>query len=186
MNLVDALEASYRRARPVVAVVAPTDLPRATPCAGWTVETLLNHYLNAIAMFPVMLAGQAPDWERQADLSNPVSTFDISVEANLRAWRAPGAADTPTPMLEPMKLIDLNLIDAVIHPWDLARSVGADYSPDPGVADLVLERWRQAPLDKSRQFGAFGPEVEPPGGSGSLQSLLAMTGRDPNWSPGSS
>lgn len=183
MDPVDALETSYRQAAPVVGRVRAEDLGRATPCSGWDVATLLNHYINAIDMFPVMLAGQAPDWARQVDLSDPVSTFEAAVDENLRAWRRPGASDTPTPMLEPMALIDLNLIDAFVHPWDLARALGVEYRPDPEVAAYVVERWENAPLDKSRQFGAFGPEVEIAPGADSLQRLLGMTGRDPAWSP---
>lgn len=178
MQAVDALEASYATARPVVAAVAPDDLGKPTPCAEWNVETLVTHFLNAVAMFPAMLAGEKPDIA--SGISGDIATaFDGAVRTNLAAWRAPGAADHETTMLPGMRLIDLNLCDAVVHTWDLATAIGVEPQFDPDAVAYVYERWTQAPLDVSRQYNAFGPEVPVAADAPVLDRLLGLLGRQP-------
>lgn len=179
MELSD-LERSYQCSRAVIAQITDADLERPTPCSEWDVRALLSHYVNAVAMFPAMLAGETPDWGREPEMQDRVAAFDAAVQANLDAWRAPGALDTETPMLPGMQLADLNLLDALVHTWDLARAVEASPDIPDDLATLALERWQHAPLDKSREFGAFGPEVSVPDDAPALHRLLGLVGRDPS------
>src|SRR5436309_11906719 len=114
MEAIDALVASYATARPVVSAVSPADLAKPTPCAEWNVEMLVTHFLNAIAMFPALLAGEKPDIA--SGISGDVAAaFDGAVRGNLEAWRAPGAVERETTLLPGMRLVDMNLCDAVVH-----------------------------------------------------------------------
>ncbi len=176
MNAVDALEASYATARPVVAAVAPDDFAKPTPCEEWNVESLVTHFLNAVAMFPAMLAGEQPDIA--SGISGDIATaFDGAVRTNLAAWREPGAIERETNMLPGMRLIDLNLCDAIVHAWDLATAIGVKAEFDPDAVAYAYERWRNAPLDVSRQYNAFGPEVAVPADAPTLDRLLGLLGR---------
>ena len=178
MNAIDALEASYATARPVVAAVSPSDLAQPTPCAEWNVETLVTHFVNGIAMFPALLAGEKPDIA--SGISGDIATaFDGAVRGNVEAWRAPGATEHHTNMLPGMRLIDLNLCDAVVHTWDLATAIGVAARFDPDAVAYVYERWSNAPLDVSRQYNAFGPEVSVAADASPLDRLLGLVGRQP-------
>ncbi len=178
MEPIDALQASYDTARPVVGAVTPADLAKPTPCPEWNVEALLTHFINAIAMFPAILAGEKPDIV--SGLSGDTATaFDGAVRTNLAAWRAPGAAQHETTLLPGMRLIDLNLCDAVVHTWDLAQAIGAEPRFDPDAVAYVYDRWRTAPLDVSREYKAFGPEVAVDGNAPALDRLLGLLGRQP-------
>jgi uncharacterized protein (TIGR03086 family) len=80
-----------------------------------------------------------------------------------------------------MHLIDLNLCDAVVHTWDLAQAVGRNHELPEDVVELTLRIWSEAPLDVSRQFGAFGPEVQVPEDAPAIDRLVALLGRSPTW-----
>lgn len=179
MDDLTVLEQTYGNARRIVAGIDDEDLRRPTPCPEWDVEALVGHYVNAVEMSPEMLAGGRPDPSREPDLTDRVGAFDAATAANLEAWRKPGAVDTETPVLPGMRLVDLNLLDAVAHTWDLASALGVDPDIDDDVAAHVLARWQDAPLDKSREFGAFGPEVPVPADAPALDRLLGLSGRTP-------
>jgi uncharacterized protein (TIGR03086 family) len=176
VNAIDALQASYTTARPVVAALAPDDLGKATPCAEWNVETLVTHFVNAVAMFPAMLAGEKPDIA-SGIAGDIAAAFDGAVRTNLAAWREPGAAEHETTLLPGMRLIDLNLCDAVVHTWDLATAIGVTAQFDPDAVAYVYDRWSKAPLDVSRQYKAFGPEVAVAADAPVLDRLLGLLGR---------
>jgi uncharacterized protein (TIGR03086 family) len=172
------LEASYATARPVVAAVTPSDLAKPSPCPEWNVEALVTHFVNGIAMFPAMLAGEKPDIG--SGLSGDIATaFDGAVRGNLAAWQKPGASEQETNLLPGMRLIDINLCDAVVHTWDIATAIGATAAFDDDAVAYVYERWRNAPLDVSRQYKAFGPEVAVPADASVLDRFLGLVGRHP-------
>lgn len=179
MDDISALEQAYGSARRIIVGITDEDLGRPTPCAEWDVAALLGHFVNAVGMFPEMLAGGRPDTSREPDLSDRVAAFDAATAANLEAWRRPGAVETETPMLPGMRLVDLNTFDAVAHTWDLGSALGVDPDIGDDVAAHVLARWQDAPLDKSREFGAFGPEVPVPADAPALDRLIGLSGRTP-------
>jgi uncharacterized protein (TIGR03086 family) len=178
MNPLDALEASYATARPVVAAVTPSDLTKPTPCEEWNVEALVTHFVNGIAMFPALLAGEKPDIG--SGLSGDIATaFDGAVRGNLAAWREPGAAEKETNLLPGMRLIDINLCDAIAHTWDIATAIGVNAVFDPDAVAYAYDRWSKAPLDVSREYKAFGPEVVVAGDAPALDRFLGLIGRQP-------
>jgi uncharacterized protein (TIGR03086 family) len=180
MDPVEALEATYAAARPVVAAVKPDDMDRPTPCEEWDVRAVLSHLVTVIDTFPVMLADGEPDWSRDAlGDREPLVAFDDAVAANLAAWHQPGAADKDTTMMPGMKVIDINLIDAVVHTWDLAQGIGVDVDLPETAIEIALDRWGGGAADNARQYNVFGPQVAVGDASSARDRLLAMTGRTP-------
>ena len=179
MDLFDALERTYARADEVVAGLRDDDMGKPTPCPEWDVHRLLAHMVGAIAQFPALLRSEQPDWGNVPPLDDRVREFRAAVAANLEAWRVPGALDTPSSMLEGMKVIDFNLGDAVVHTWDLARATGQDPDLDPVAVRAAYDIWVKAPLDLSRKFGAFGPEVAVPADASITDRLVGLLGRRP-------
>jgi uncharacterized protein (TIGR03086 family) len=103
------------------------------------------------------------------------------------AWRDPdawtgqtraGSVDLPGEVAGLVALDEL-----VIHGWDVARASGQDYECDE--ASLTAIQPFLAPFAASEEGtpGLFGPPVRIPNGAPLLDRTLALTGRDPAWSP---
>lgn len=178
MDPVDALERCYAVARPLVAAVGEGDLAKPTPCPDWDVRTLLSHLVTVTETFPIMLADGEPDWSRDALADrDPLDAFDEAVATNLEAWRVPGAVEKDSSLMPGMKVFDFNLMDAVVHTWDLATALGVEVELPGDAVELLLERWEGSPADTGRQYGAFGPEVAVGESDAPLDRLLGMVGR---------
>jgi uncharacterized protein (TIGR03086 family) len=177
MDTVAALARAYAMADPVVAAVTSADYLRPTPCREWDVESLLNHLIQVVGQFPVVLAGGKGDWGGRAFIDDPSAAWHVAVEANLTAWRVPGAAETPG--RQPgTYLIELNLTDTVTHTWDLARAIEHPLAVDTELVAFVLELCADAPFLRDRSH-AFGPEMPVDPDAPPLDRLAGLLGRQP-------
>lgn len=97
-----------------------------------------------------------------ADLDRPVRLAEISTDRRLPAGVAVG----------------FQLLDTVVHTWDLATALGADFVPDPELAGITLALARLVPQGESRlgPGAAFAPVVEVAGDDDWIRAL-ALTGR---------
>ncbi|MER7554008.1 TIGR03086 family metal-binding protein [Streptomyces anulatus] len=126
------------------------------------------------------------------------------------AWRSPdawtgmtraGGVELPGEVAGAVALNEL-----VVHGWDLARSTGQPYAageaelrsceallapaedgPDgpEGSADSPKGGSGGSPEDGSDGDGLFGPPVPVPGDAPLLDRVIALSGRRPDWQPGS-
>lgn len=179
MNEVEALLSTYARVLALVDGLKPADLTRPSPCSEWNVRALLAHLVAAIDGLAGQLRGEKPDWAKDALGDDPVATLRRSVQEALVQWRRPGAADTPSPMMPGMRIIDLALADAVAHTWDLATALGRDPMLDEDAVRLAYDRWAHGAADTGRQFGAFGPEISVPDDARLLDRFVGLLGRTP-------
>ena len=107
-----------------------------------------------------------------------------------KAWRDPASYDGITmagPIEMPADVAALVALDeVVVHGWDLARATDQPYEVDD--ATLVPIRGlvaNFAPDEDVVNDGtlAFGPAVSIPDKAPLLDQVVALTGRDPAWSP---
>lgn len=84
------------------------------------------------------------------------------------------------------------LNELVVHGWDLARSTGQPYAA--GEAELrsceallapAEDGPNGSPEDGSDGDSLFGPPVPVPGDAPLLDRVIALSGRRPDWRPGS-
>lgn len=177
MDKLTALERAYAMATAVVAVATPADYPRPTPCTEWDVEALLNHLIRVVDQFPTVVAGDKADWNGPGFTDDPGAALAAAVDANLAAWRQPGAAEKPG-RLPGMQLIDLNLIDTTMHTWDLARAIDHRLDVDEELAAFVLAVATETPVAEQRGR-AFGPELPVPAQAPTIDRLAGFLGRRP-------
>ena len=187
--------------RQVVAAVRPGDLDRPTPCAGWALRDLLAHLVgqhhgfaaavrhgdaDAAAFAPRPLAADADavlaDW--QASVDALVAAF--AAAPSQRAVRlVEFSADRRFP---PAVVAGFQLLDTVVHTWDLARALGRDHRPDADLVAAVERLAEQVPGGEARRRpgAAFAPAVTtsdrpdgaPMAGSGDpWVRVLALLGR---------
>jgi uncharacterized protein (TIGR03086 family) len=70
--------------------------------------------------------------------------------------------------------------ELVVHGWDLARATGQDATwPEDAVAFAYDVAEQTA--GKGRQMGIYGPPVPIAAEASIMDRLLAVTGRDPQW-----
>jgi uncharacterized protein (TIGR03086 family) len=183
-TLIDALDASYARAAQVVAGVDAHSLARPTPCASWDVRAVLDHLVGATWMFTLVNQGQAAGEDvRSLGDGDPAAVLADAADANLAAWRAPGAFDGdrtyPFGTFPADAGAMMNLSEVVVHTWDVATALGVDASIDPAVAEMVYRFYRPLSLEPYRAHGAFGAEVPADAGDPPADRLLALLGRQP-------
>ncbi|KUL35021.1 hypothetical protein ADL22_28830 [Streptomyces sp. NRRL F-4489] len=197
----DRLRALDARAvRGSVALVdrlAPGDLARPTPCAGWDLAALLGHLTAQHRGFAAAARGRGADPGHWAvhpvgdDVPAAVDRYRRAAEDVLTAFAAvdgPGrpfalpevSTERPVPAA---RAIGFHLVDYVVHSWDLARALDLPYDPDPELLDAALPIARAVPDGASRQApgSSFRPALPEPDGAGALDRILTMLGRAPGW-----
>jgi len=167
--------------------IGTADPARPTPCAEFTVADLRDHVVRWMAAFAAGLEdpeGRCPshDVAVEGDASAQIAALAERIDAALPAAPATlhiGDAGMPTSIALPMILAEY-----VVHGWDLAAATDADWEPDTGaVEDSITFMDAMLGPDVQGEGKDFGPRVEVAGEAPALDRLVALTGRDPGWSP---
>jgi uncharacterized protein (TIGR03086 family) len=183
-------------AEPIAGIVRTLDpalLTAPTPCAAYDVRGLLQHLLF---WGPVLEAAgrkepTAPPAAAETDLDLVVGDWPAALDALLgrmvTAWSDPAAWEGatsmggPTPM--PAAMVGGMVVgELVVHGWDLGRALGLRPAWDEDVLAFVY-RAVVATAVMGREMGVYGPEVAVPGPAPTLDRLLGVTGRNPDWAP---
>jgi len=187
----------------LVEQVGPEDAARPTPCPPWDLSALLSHMIGQnygfaaavssdtdsdapLTAFAPRTPGQRParDWSTSAqvladafagcDLERPVLLAEISTEQRFPAWMA----------------IGFQLLDTVVHGWDVATALEVAYRPDDELVATTLGLAQLVPAGPAREQpgAAFAPALpldegadgaEGAEGAGAWFRALALLGRDP-------
>lgn len=175
----------------LVRAVGPDGWAGPTPDTQWSVRELVNHVTAEQLWAVPLLAGQTIDEvgdQFAGDVlgADPVAVWERSA---VEARQAFGEADalertvglSSGPALGAEYCFQMT-VDLLVHGWDLAVAIGASGRPDPIVVHETLMALRPVAAGW-RAAGAFGPPVELEFGADEWATLLALTGRDPAWSP---
>ena len=172
--------------------ITDDQLSAPTPCRNATVADLLDHIdglclaFTAAAEKDTSLPDQAPvadgsrlgpDWrDRIPDRLARLAAAWHAESAWTGITRA-GRVDMPAELAARVATNEV-----LVHGWDLAAATRHEYSADTAVIEAALEFIEPtASQHPDGVAGLFGPPVEAPAGSSSLDRLVAMTGRDPLW-----
>jgi uncharacterized protein (TIGR03086 family) len=174
-------------------VVTPAALCRATPCAGWTLETLLDHVndslraLNEAATGDISphsrRAGRLRAARRVAKAGNPALRLRDDATEVLGVWAGTLTSDVISihdrRLTSPM-VAAIGAIEITVHGWDVAGACG-EHRPIPPLmaAELLdLARLFVSQADRPVRFAA---QVAVPADAPAQDHLLAYLGRDPDW-----
>ena len=180
MDLVDALDQTFRHAQGVIGNVRQDQYDDPTPCPEWVVRDLLGHTIGVVAALGAAASGvAAPVFALGPD---PQVQFRDAAAATLAAWRTPGVFERtvdggPGPMPGRV-LAGINLLDTATHTWDIAIATGQPAQLPDGVAEAALAVSR-ATISPELRRGRFGPELPAPAGVGPTERLVAFLGRQP-------
>ncbi|MGV9713870.1 TIGR03086 family metal-binding protein [Gordonia sp. NPDC003424] len=170
-------------------------LGRPTPCTDLDVGAMLGHVDMLTRAFAA--AGRkelGPLTSSPPDPAASVLTADWreTLPGHLRElatnWRDPsawegvtqvGGIDGPAQILGTVALSEL-----VLHGWDVARSLGTEYTVPDDILQIVFD-FHYPPQPQSEREGMFGPVVDIPSDARLVDRLAGLTGRDPFWPHGS-
>ncbi len=169
-----------------VAQLGPGDLSRPTPCAGWSLDDLLAHMIGQHLGFALAVRELTAPAEAYRPVPFDPPAWDHSVRELRAAFAAADltgsavAAELAPSPLPISQLVAAQLLDTVVHTWDIAESVGVDFAPPDQVLAATAAIAEAVP---DRAFGpgrAFAARL-PPGGD-TWQRTLALVGRRPGAS----
>lgn len=185
MNVTAALDAAYDRALPVFAGVRPDQLDAPTPCAAWDVRALVEHAVGVVEQIAAAVTGTAPP-ELTAVADDPGAAFEAAADRSRAAWATPGVLDRSFTMpwgeSTGDRTASMNLVDVLVHAWDLAHATGQSIElPDePCEVGLAFVHQMLQPQYRSDAPDAtFGPERTVADDAPAGDRLLAFLGRQP-------
>ena len=178
----------------VLLALPPDTLQHDTPCSEFTVGDLLNHCSGAIrtlAEAAERAGSAAPSDSRGHGGDEAVTATGLCVEVDrlARAWSNPALAGvestTAGEMTMPVGFHNMIVVqELVLHAWDLATATSLDYTSDPITLEALHEFLTTEAADSPRDgSGPFGPTVPVDDGATTLDRVLGMSGRDPDWQP---
>jgi uncharacterized protein (TIGR03086 family) len=190
------LTPSTRALATLVERVGDDQLDAPTPCPDYAIGDLLDHIgglalaftdaarkeqgANASPPPAGARAHLAPDWRTRipADLATLGEAW-----SRADAWEG---ETTIAGMAMPAPVVGAVAINEVVtHAWDLARSIGqpfeADHASIVGCMEFVVPL--SEPGAEAGRAGGFGPVVDVGREASPFEHLIALNGRDPDWSP---
>jgi uncharacterized protein (TIGR03086 family) len=189
-DIIDLLDQGFAWTGDRVVRVDPGDLDRATPCEGWALRDLLDHMLASLDRLAAAAEGESAGSgplgggppavdgvDRLGDGGR--AAFAAVRQRALTVWRHPGVMDRtcelPLGSLPAAMAAHLNLVEVVVHGWDISRATGEAAAIPPELARPALDFSRQA-VGPARGR-AFGPDLE--GGDSASDRLVSFLGRKP-------
>jgi uncharacterized protein (TIGR03086 family) len=186
-----------QRLADLIARVEDDELDKPTPCPAYTLGDLIEH-VGGIALAFTAAAqkdtAEASERGPAGDASRLPADWRTRIPRDLatlgRAWEQPDAWTGMTRLAgddAPAEMAGLSLADElVVHGWDVARATGQPYDCEPELAEtarsfLVMFASPDAPAGPEVPFG---PSRQVPEGASLLDGVLALAGRDPDWSAG--
>lgn len=151
------------------------DLDRPTPCAGWTLADLIEHMTAQHYGWTAAAVGHGADlsvWQPGPPVADPIGEYAEAARRVLEAFSDEGVLErefalaeiSPVLRFPAAQAISFHFIDYLVHGWDVARSLGVDYRPEPDVLAAALPVALAVPGGKARERdgAAFAPGLEVP------------------------
>ncbi len=174
----------------VARAVRPVQLDSsATPCEGWDVRGLVNHW--------VLYTSHGMEHRaRRTEIPEELSTRDFTAEADwaeryaaqldraVAAWSDPaawegtiGQGDSASPAADTAGML---IMETALHGWDVARATGQEFRLSAGTAGYVL-RAVEKTAELYRRYGGFAAEISGGQPVSGFERALVLSGRDPQW-----
>ncbi|MEV6860529.1 TIGR03086 family metal-binding protein [Streptosporangium subroseum] len=176
----------------MVAKVAIEDLGRPTPCAGWTLADLLAHMTAQHHGFAAAAEGSGADlavWRAEPLGDGAVPAYTDAAERVMTAFAEDGVLDRAFALPEfgrgltfpAAQAIGFHLIDYLVHGWDVAQSLGVEFTAEPELVEAAWPIAQAIPDDERRRRpgAAFQPGLAIPEDATRFDLILAMLGRSP-------
>ena len=186
-NPIDAYQGAVQQIRTTIAAVTANQHNSSTPCAEWTVQSLINHTLEVQKFANSVLSGSEVDPSRMSDVSHPLPSEGAEAAlkaitdttlATLKSIDLAATVKTPFGEMPGAQFIMVPIADMIVHTWDLAKATGQSTTLDSGLCELGFNVLGHV-AEGGRQSGAFGAEVSVPETASFQDRMLGLSGRTP-------
>ena len=182
MELFEALDTAHAGLHGAIASAVASGWDNASPCEGWTVRDVAQHIVGGAVRYRLLLEGGgeaelAPT--RTADhlgddAADAAARRSAELMAVARAADLDALVQHPTGPRTGAQLLNLRVMEATVHAWDIRTGAGLDSLLDPQVCAFVLARF-----DDMGDLGGFFSPAAAHGGDDPQAELLLRTGRRP-------
>ena len=160
--------------------LADDDLQKQTPCREFDVASLTDHLMNSITVLGGAAGAQFPERDRSDSVERQIV---LAGRPALDAWKRRGL-DGTVPFGDneaPAKMMaGILSLEFLVHAWDYAAAVGREVNAPDSLTDYVMGLARQVITPEGRTRAGFDDPIDLPDDAGSLEKLLAYTGRRPD------
>jgi uncharacterized protein (TIGR03086 family) len=182
----ELLESAVSYALAGADLVIPQGLTRATPCASWDLEMLLDHLSDSIEVLgeAIATAGISPGPAQGYDgpRRDPVARLRGQAAGLLGTCAAAGPAAHRVAVgdreLTASMVAVTGAIEITVHGWDIFAACGATRPVPPGLAAVFLPIAPLLITPRTRP-GLFADPVRLPGPADPGDQLIAFLGRHP-------
>ncbi len=184
MEQAAALEAALANTTRLVRGITDGQWDRPTPCQEWNVRQLVTHTAGVMANFRNGAAGKpvAGDPDHFDLGTDPGATMAKLSAENVAAWQERGELESPITLgdneFPGMVGLNINMLDAYVHGWDIARATGQQADLDPELCTTMLEFARQV-VPEAPRGDNFAAVVTTSTEAPATDRLLAYLGRQP-------
>ncbi|WP_203567702.1 maleylpyruvate isomerase N-terminal domain-containing protein [Aestuariimicrobium ganziense] len=166
-----------------------TDWDAPTPVKEWRARDIIGHltswfpgFLHAMEVdFPDVAAGEDDPAGVWPGFSSQVQDMLDDPERAGAMVTPPGQDDGQQVPLEQV-IAQYYISDVAMHSWDLARASGQEANLDPGMVE-GMANGMTAMKDTLAASGQFGTPVVLDESRPAIARLVAIIGRDPQWTP---
>lgn len=192
MEPIETLAAVQANAHRVIGLLTPEQMMLPCPCHGWDVAMLVDKMVTSGVLFGTLCRGEQPESDLDLLFPKPIGRHDPSgsfAAAAAACRQAFADSELEGEMMGPLGVIvprraglNVRMMDCTINTWDMARSIGADHGITDDVAEsLVLFASGFLPKVRGKTDHPRFAEPIDVDVTGSVEHLIAMSGRDPAW-----
>lgn len=166
----------------IVSAVPEGRWAAASPCPGWTALDVVSHVIGGHGVLLAIIAGDPGPEPRPSspDATEVLARWRQAQSATCAALDDPALPGrmlrTPLGEVDGATLLDMSLVEPLVHGWDLARAAGLDDTLDPVLAERCLQVAEQHAA-MLRAPGMFAAEVVALESADAAGRLLAFLGR---------
>lgn len=175
----ESAEATFAVLQHVLHGIAADDLEKQTPCREFDVAGLTDHLMNSITVLGGAAGAEFPERDRTDSVERQVV---LAGRPALDAWKRRGLDGTvPFGNSEAPATVMAGILslEFLVHAWDYAAAVGREVNAPDSLTDYVMGLATKVITPQGRTRAGFDDPVDIPDDAGSLDRLLAFTGRRP-------
>lgn len=175
----ESAEATFAVLQHVLHGIADDDLEKQTPCREFDVAGLTDHLMNSITVLGGAAGAEFPERDRTDSVERQVV---LAGRPALDAWKRRGLDGTvPFGNSEAPATVMAGILslEFLVHAWDYAATVGREVNAPDSLTDYVMGLATKVITPQGRTRAGFDDPVDIPDDAGSLDRLLAFTGRRP-------
>lgn len=184
-DLIGRLDTALANTTRMVAGIGDDTWENPTPCDEWNVRELVQHTVGVMANFAGGAAGTGAVGDpADFDLGDDAAATCAAVARDCVAnWSARGDLDSNISLgdneFPAMVGLHINILDAYVHGWDIARATGQDAALDPAICAELLTFAREVVPESPRSGNSFHAVVPTAPDASEPDRLLAYLGRVP-------